>query len=137
EAAARGLLRLDAHGLLRDFAAALVAVLRAKVVLRSAAAAPFHDLAGGHGHECAAGALDDLEIADDERVVDGDAAEGAELVGPSRHQLDADFRDVQDFLPGDHVRTRYTIPGRRDFTRAASLALSAGLPAIPKMQEPL
>src|SRR6185295_508274 len=70
------------------------AVLGAQVVLAAAAGAALADLAGGHRDEGALLALDDLEVADDEGVVEGDGAERPELVAPPADQLDPDFRDL-------------------------------------------
>src|SRR5262249_2423707 len=64
-------------------AAAVVAELGADVVLAGAAGAALGDLPGRHRHEDALLAFDDLEVADDEGVVEGDGAESAELVAPA------------------------------------------------------
>jgi len=56
------------------------------------------ELAAGHRDEMAAGALDDLQVAHHEPVVEGDRAKGVKtLVFPALvKQLDADFGDFQD-----------------------------------------
>lgn len=55
--------------------AAVVAEAGPQVVLGAARGAAVGQLAAGHGHEPALGALDDLEVAHHEHVVEGDGAE--------------------------------------------------------------
>src|SRR5207302_11142468 len=89
-------------------AAALVAEPAAQVVLGPAVGAAVGQLPRRHGHEEALGPLDDLQVADDEHVVEGDAAKGLQpLVAPRVvfHELDANFGDFH---------------GRYSFTRAVS-----------------
>src|SRR5262245_7335645 len=73
--------------------AAAVAVAGAEVILGPAARAAVGELAAGHGHEQALGALDDFQVPDDEGVVEGDRAEGHQALVVLFDQLDADFGD--------------------------------------------
>ena len=68
-------------------AAALVAEPRPQVVLAPAAAAAVGQLPARHGDEDALGALDDFQVADDERVVEGDRAEGQQPLAVLFHSL--------------------------------------------------
>ena len=60
--------------------ATLIAVVAAHVVLRAALSAPRGHFATGHRDEGSVGALDDLKIANDERVIEGNRAKGAEPI---------------------------------------------------------
>src|SRR5262249_49440241 len=84
-----------------ELRAALVAEPRPQVVLAAAARAAVGQLAAGHGHERPLGALDDLQVADDEGVAEGDRAEGLEplVLVPVFHELDADFGDNHGSSP--------------------------------------
>jgi len=64
----------------RETRATLVAEVRAVMVLFATAATTLHHLATGHSHERPLRSFDDLEIANHEGVVDGDAAKGPEFV---------------------------------------------------------
>ncbi len=78
-------------------AAALVAETAPQVILRATVVAAIGQLARRHRDEEALGALDDLEVADDEHVVEGDAAKGLQPLVAARvvfHELDADFSDL-------------------------------------------
>ena len=68
---------LRRFGGVRDlkFAAALVAERRTEVVFVVAAVAVRRQLAAGHRDEGAAGAIDDLEVTDDEAMIEGNATE--------------------------------------------------------------
>src|SRR5205807_4146504 len=82
-----------------QFGAALVAKAGAQVVLAAAAMAAVGQLTAGHGHERPLGALDDLQVADDEGVVERDRAEGLETFVVVFHKLDADFGDNHSSSP--------------------------------------
>src|SRR6202012_5284022 len=75
--------------------AALIAEAGPQMVLEAAAAA-VGQLSARHRDEGALEAFDDLEIADDEHVVEGDGTKGLEAVSAAGliHELDANFRDV-------------------------------------------
>src|SRR5262245_45905142 len=73
--------------------AAAIAVPGAEVILRTAPRAAVGQLPAGHGHEQALGALNDLQVADDEGVVESDGAEGHQALVVLFDQLDADFGD--------------------------------------------
>ena len=64
----------------RQSCSAVVAVSRPEVVLAAAGRAAVHQLAAGHRNEAALVAFDDLDVADYELVVNGDAAERLQLV---------------------------------------------------------
>jgi hypothetical protein len=77
--------------------AALVAKAAAEVVFGAAMRAPIGEFPRRHRDEETLGALDDLEVANDEHVVKGDAAKGLQPFVASRvvfHELDADFGDI-------------------------------------------
>ena len=78
---------------------ALVAVPGAEMVLGAAFGAAIGELAAGHGDERAAKSLDDLEIADDETLIEGDRAEGEQALLGVIHQLDADLGDFHGVVP--------------------------------------
>src|SRR5262249_27146252 len=78
-------------------ATALVAEPAPQVILRSAVVTTIGQLAGGHGDEKALGSFNDLEVADDKHVIEGDATEGLQSLIAARvvfHELDADFSDL-------------------------------------------
>jgi hypothetical protein len=78
-----------------ELSSAVIAEMRPQMVFVAAVSAAVGKLTTGHGNEDALAALDDLEVADDKRVVDRDRAEGKEsLVVRRWHQLDAHFSDV-------------------------------------------
>ena len=52
------------------------------------------ELAAGHGHEQPARPVDDLEVANNEGVIDGNRAEGPQAVLGILHQLDANLGDL-------------------------------------------
>src|SRR5262249_32975245 len=70
-----------------------------------------------HRDEEALGALNDLEVADDEHVVEGDAAKGLQTLVAARvvfHELDADFSDLHSrysFTWHSLLRGRRSRPG--------------------------
>src|SRR5205823_8988755 len=82
-----------------QFGAALVAEAGAQVVLAAAGMAAVGQFAARHGHERPLGALDDLQVADDEGVVERDRAEGLEAFIVVFHELDADFGDNHSSSP--------------------------------------
>src|SRR5262249_16247572 len=84
-----------------ELAAALVAEAGAEVVLAAAAGAAVRQFAGGHGHERPLGALDDLQITDDEGVIERHRAERLQafVLRVIFHELDTDFG-------ADHVYSR-------------------------------
>jgi hypothetical protein len=71
--------------------AAVVAVTGAEVVFLAAALAAVAELSGGHGEEQAVVAFDQLHVANDERVVEGERAECFEPAAVSGAEADADF----------------------------------------------
>ena len=58
-------------------------------------------LAAGHGHERTVGALDDLQVADDEAVVERDRAECLKPFARLFHELDANLGDFHGRSPCD------------------------------------
>ena len=85
-----------------EAAAALVAEPAPQVVLGAAVPAAVGQLPRRHGHEEALGPLDDLQVADDEHVVERDAAERLQPLVAARvvfHELDADFGDLHGRTP--------------------------------------
>src|SRR5262249_19526436 len=82
-----------------ELAAALVTEAGAQVVLAAAAGAAVGQLAAGHGHERPLGALDDLQVADDEGVVVRARAEGLRPLVVVFHQFDADLGDDHSCSP--------------------------------------
>src|SRR5262249_40265162 len=67
--------------------AAVVAEARTQVVLAAAGGATIAQLSAGHCDEESVRALDDLQVADHDEVVDRDAGEGAQLVRLVLEQL--------------------------------------------------
>ena len=82
-----------------ELVAATVAEPRPQVVLAAALAAPVGQLPARHGHERPLGALDDLQVAHDEGVVERDRAERQEPLVVLLAQLDANFRDLHRWTP--------------------------------------
>src|SRR5262249_839647 len=84
-----------------ELAAALVAEARPQMILATALAATVGQFAAGHGHERALGALDDLEITDNEGVVERHRAEGLQalVLVAIFHELDTDFGDNHSCAP--------------------------------------
>src|SRR5262249_41570099 len=85
------------RAVLVEAAAALVAEAAPQVVLRAAVRAAVGELPRRHRDEEALGALDDLQVADHEHVIEGDAAKGLQPLVAGRvvfHELDADFGDL-------------------------------------------
>jgi hypothetical protein len=78
----------------------LIAVMRAEVVLEPALRTMTGEFSAGHRHKRSVGPANDLEIADDERVIEGDRAEGLQPVIRVFHQLDAYFGDFHTRSPG-------------------------------------
>src|SRR5205085_12633798 len=74
--------------------AAAVAEACAQMVLLAAALAMIAELARRHGEEQAVGAFDQLDVADDEGVVEGQGTERLEARTARGAQVDADFRKL-------------------------------------------
>src|SRR4029077_9267511 len=104
-----------------EFGPALVAEAGAQVVLRAALRAAVGQLAAGHRHERPLGALDDLQVADDEGIVERDRAEGLQALVVVLDELDANFRDLHSCSPfflwqtQTQLRTRNILPARAGF----------------------
>src|SRR5204863_4426804 len=82
-----------------ELVAATVAEPRPQVVLAAALAAPVGQLPARHGHERPLGALDDLQVAHDESIVERDRAEGLQPLVVLLDELDADFGDDHSGSP--------------------------------------
>ena len=78
--------------------AALVAVLGAKMILRTATRAAVGQLAAGHGHERTFGTLNDLQVADDEARIERDRTKGLKPIVRIIHELNANFGDFHGVL---------------------------------------
>ena len=76
--------------------AALVAVAGAEVIFFTAAVAVVGELSGGHREEEAVVAVDELDVADDEGVVEGQGAERLEPVVLIFAELNSDVRQLHD-----------------------------------------
>ncbi len=63
------------------------------MILHSAAGAVRGELAAGHGHERAIGAIDNLQIPHDKAVVERNRTERLEAFTRLFHELDANFGD--------------------------------------------
>src|SRR5438132_746829 len=70
------------------------------MVLCAALMAMAGQLAARHGDERPVGAVDDLQVADDEAVIEGDGAKALQPIVGVHHQLDADLSDFH----GDCLR---------------------------------
>jgi hypothetical protein len=77
-----------------ELGAALIAKSRAQVVFPSALGAMHRKFSRGHSDEQSVGSLDDLQVADDEFVVERDAANGLEPVARILNQFYANVRDI-------------------------------------------
>src|SRR5262245_13000769 len=80
------------------------------MVLAAALAAAVRQFAAGHGHERPLGALDDLQVANDEGVVERDRAEGLEALVVVVHELDPDFGDDHSCSPFLSVAQAWGVP---------------------------
>ena len=74
--------------------AAVVAEPGAQVVLLRAGGAVVGDLARRHRQEETIVAVDQLHVADDERVIERERAVSLQTIGFSLAQIDADFREL-------------------------------------------
>jgi hypothetical protein len=88
------------------------------VVLAAAVAAAVGELSGGHRDERPVRALDDLQVADDELVVERDRAEGLQLLVGVLDELHPDLRDVHERpSPPRDLSARSTLSAERSFGR--------------------
>src|SRR5439155_12142278 len=87
-------LRVADGPLFAQTSAALIAILSFEMVLRAALMAMAGELAAGHGDEGPVGAVDDLEVADDKAVIEGDGAEALQSIVGVHHELDSDLSDL-------------------------------------------
>src|SRR5262249_13657748 len=103
-----------------ELAAALVAEARPEMVLATTLAATVGQFAAGHGHERALGALDDLEITDNEGVVERHRAEGLQalVLVAIFHELDTDFGDNHSCSPFFLWHTQSQLRTRNSFQPA-------------------
>ena len=85
---------VEVAALIAQPCAAIVAITAAHVVLPRARRATVTELAARHGHEEALAALDDLDVAHDEAVLDRHARESSQLVALALQELDPYLGDV-------------------------------------------
>src|SRR5216683_4556365 len=87
--------------ILIELGAALVAKAGTQMVFAAALHAPVGQLAAGHGHERALGAIDDLQVADDKRIVERDRTESLQALVfvTVFHEFNADFGDHHSCSP--------------------------------------
>ena len=76
-----------------EFGAAVIAVVGSQMILRAAQMAMGGELATGHRDKRTIDSFNDLQIADDECVVERDAAETLQAIVRVIHQLDANLGD--------------------------------------------
>jgi len=79
--------------------AALVAMVRTKVVFCAALGAVRSQLATGHRHKRSARALDDFEVSNDKTIVKRDRAKGLEPFSWLFHEFDSHFGDFHNSSP--------------------------------------
>ena len=72
------------------------------MILAAALVAMGRQLAARHGHNGTGGALDDLQVADHEAVVEGNRAKGLETFSRLFHELDANLGDLHRSNPLGH-----------------------------------
>jgi hypothetical protein len=84
--------------------AALIAILRAKMVFHSAAGAVRRQLAARHGHKRPIGAIDNFQIAHDKAIVERDRTKRLEAFTRLFHELDANFSDFHGVLLARRAR---------------------------------
>ena len=77
-----------------DPRATIVAIIAADVILVSAATTAIGELAAGHGDKWTVAPFDDLQIAYDKAVVEGNGTEGAQAILRFLHELDSNLSDV-------------------------------------------
>ena len=79
------------------------------------------EFAAGHRHKRAAGSFNDLQIADDKAIINGDRAEGLQPIVGVFHQLDADLGDFHAVLLPMRSRLRGLAEvSRRSWPRSRS-----------------
>ncbi len=78
--------------------AALVAVARLQVVLRTALMAVRRESPARHGDKRTVGAADDLQVANHEAMIERDRAERLQALARIFHQLDANLGDFHSCI---------------------------------------
>jgi hypothetical protein len=82
-----------------ESSAAVVAEAGAEMIFVAAARAVIAKLARRHGEEEALGTFDELDVADDESVIEGERAKRLETPGGVAAEVDADFSQLHGDTP--------------------------------------
>ena len=112
--------------LLLQTRATLVAKSGAKMVLAAALRTVSGQLSTWHRHEGPCGALDDLQVAHDERIVERDRAKCLESFSRLVHELDANLGDFHGCSPLRYGRSNSNFVLQVRYPRRLPLNVSPG-----------